>query len=47
MDAIVRERAPQDYALALLERRAQRGANVAWAIEAIKTLGGEHAAAAE
>jgi type IV secretion system protein VirB4 len=40
MDAIVRDRAPQDYALALLERRG-----VTWAIEAIRQLGGEHAAA--
>lgn len=40
MDAIVRDRAPQDHALALLERRG-----VTWAIDAFHKLGGLHAAA--
>ena len=40
MDAIVRDRAPHEYALALLERRS-----VTWAIEAFHKLGGERAAA--
>jgi len=48
MDAIVRERDPQDYALALLELQASRphGRDAQWAVDAIKTLRGDvHAAA--
>ena len=48
MDAIVRDREPRDYALALLERQASKpgGKDAQWAVEAIKKLRGDLDAAA-
>jgi type IV secretion system protein VirB4 len=47
MDAIVRERDPQDYALALLELQTSRpgGKGAQWAVDAFKTLRGDDVAA--